>query len=315
MSTETITIAYTGNAVDDGKMAVSELAPALLALGNLVTECNAILNGSNSKISVYVKSDFEKGSFEINFDIIHSLVQQLNSLFKNDVSLADLLALIGIKTWQDAGGMASACGSLIAFIKWLRQGSVTKIRRSNDKSGGVTVEKENGDTTFVSEKVLNLYRSYEVQEQMYKLLEPLEEDGISGFEVREHKEKTTVLRINAEEIAAFRPKEKQGKIVEEESQKTLLVNILNVSFEELKWRLSDGADRFYATMEDEEFVRKINAGDIAFKQGDTLRVELTTKQFIDKNGKISTEKKVTKVIEYIPRPENMQLPFIEDDEE
>ena len=41
-----LTIAYTGEAVDDGTMDVSVLGPALMALGTLVNEANKIINNA-----------------------------------------------------------------------------------------------------------------------------------------------------------------------------------------------------------------------------------------------------------------------------
>ena len=76
-----LTIAYTGEAVDDGTMDVSVLGPALMALGTLVNEANKMINNDNSTIAVKVNADFQKGSFEIQLDVIRTLADQLQSLF------------------------------------------------------------------------------------------------------------------------------------------------------------------------------------------------------------------------------------------
>ena len=47
-----------------GTMDVNELAPALLATGDLLREANKQLNGEGSDVAVKVQSDFRRGSFE-----------------------------------------------------------------------------------------------------------------------------------------------------------------------------------------------------------------------------------------------------------
>ena len=77
MSTETFTIAYDGVALRDGAMDVRDLAPALLALGQLMDAANANLNGSAAHIQLQVKAT-EKGSFKIAFDLVqdwHQVIQ------------------------------------------------------------------------------------------------------------------------------------------------------------------------------------------------------------------------------------------------
>ena len=64
MSKETFTIAYDGPALQDGAMEVRDLAPALLALGQLLDAANATLNGDAAKIKLQVKAT-GTGSFEI----------------------------------------------------------------------------------------------------------------------------------------------------------------------------------------------------------------------------------------------------------
>ncbi|MBC2728608.1 hypothetical protein [Desulfosporosinus sp.] len=78
MSTYELTIAYDGSALQDGTMDVRELAPALLAFGNLLEEANKELNGSNSKMQFLVKTDFKAGSFHVDFEIIRTLGAQIS---------------------------------------------------------------------------------------------------------------------------------------------------------------------------------------------------------------------------------------------
>src|SRR3954468_13556568 len=63
MSKERFQIAYDGPIVREGVMDVYDLAPSLVALGDLVKEVNRELNGSNVTATVQVQSNFQRGSF------------------------------------------------------------------------------------------------------------------------------------------------------------------------------------------------------------------------------------------------------------
>ena len=66
------TIIYKGSDVAEGLMDVKDLAPALLALGNLCQATNRCLNGDEAKVDVLVRSDFKAGSFEVSLELVQA---------------------------------------------------------------------------------------------------------------------------------------------------------------------------------------------------------------------------------------------------
>lgn len=56
-------VAYDGPALQDHTMEVADLAPALLALANLIKTANYIINNGKSNISIKVNAEFIAGSF------------------------------------------------------------------------------------------------------------------------------------------------------------------------------------------------------------------------------------------------------------
>ena len=56
MSQTSFSIAYDGPAVESGSMDVRDLAPALLALGQLFDAANSVLNDERTTISVNVQA-------------------------------------------------------------------------------------------------------------------------------------------------------------------------------------------------------------------------------------------------------------------
>lgn len=63
------TVIYDGDALRDGSIDVRDLAPALLGLGDLVAETNREVTGGQVAVALRVRSEFERGSFQVNLEI------------------------------------------------------------------------------------------------------------------------------------------------------------------------------------------------------------------------------------------------------
>lgn len=84
------------------------------------------------------------------------------------------------------------------------------------------------------------------------------------------------------------------------------MNLVEVAFEEgLKWRLSDGDNKFYAIIDDKEFLKQMEQGKACAK-GDILEVELETTQVATTKG-IKNEHRVFKVIQHISSPKQISF--------
>ena len=77
-------IRYDGPLLADHAMDVRDLAPAMLALGDLIREANHEINEGRSKVNLLVNSDFEHGCFNINFELVQSLLEQVKTLIDDD---------------------------------------------------------------------------------------------------------------------------------------------------------------------------------------------------------------------------------------
>ena len=91
---------------------------------------------------------------------------------------------------------------------------------------------------------------------------------------------------------------------------TQWVTILTVNFEELKWRFRSGENKYYAKVDDEDFLKKIEGG-LAFTKGDMLQIELEDSTHIKPDGHIRHEYRVTKVLKIQKRAREIPLPFDE----
>lgn len=305
-NTARITIAYTGPLVDDGTMDVRDLGPALMALGKLVNDANKILNNDTSSIAVNVNADFQKGSFEIAFDCVRTISEQLTSLFTPTVTVDKILEYLGL---------ASTLGfpSLVDLIKWGYNKVIKSVKNNND--GTVTITDSNNENMVVNINIVNIYKNIGIRESYDELLKPTQRDGIESFEVRDYSngEKKVVQSITKEISKAFEFNsstiEDDTKISVQESDQW--VKLLKVDFEDLKWRLQSGELKYYATFQDESFLNDIEAGRISFTKGDMLKVRLEQTQTVKPDGTIKNDYKVIKVLDIQKRAKEIPLPFDE----
>lgn len=105
-----------------------------------------------------------------------------------------------------------------------------------------------------------------------------------------------VLDINASEVGSFSAANAGEEIVSDTTSKKLLL-IESLTFKDgNKWRVHDGTSPFYASIEDKDFLDKIDAGE-RFGKGDVLVVDLRQIQSIV-GAKLVTESKIVKVWEH-----------------
>lgn len=300
-------VAYEGPAVDEGVMDVRELAPALLALGDLVENTNQIIGDPETQVKVVVRASFEKGSFQISLELIYSITEQIRMFvqMQNASNLAEkILLLLG---FASGGGL-----SLIKLIKYIRGRKINNATVLDNGNVRLELPGENGKFEYIEVHgdVIRLYRDVPVRESLYRVMSPLEKEGITGFSVR--KGKNVIERVSKDEVPYYEVPDEPEVEQSTTSTRKVYAKLIEVAFEEgLKWRLSDGDNKFYATITDESFLHELDAGK-SFSKGDILEVELETTQTATSKG-IKNEHRVLKVINHITPPKQIPLPF--DDEQ
>lgn len=299
MSKAKIHVVYDGDAVRGGSMDVMALAPALLSIGELFQRANKIINGDQAEVTVHVKSDFQKGSFGCDLEVVQTILSQAKSLFGSDDYKAakEIIAVL-------FGG-----GSLYGLLRWLKgkkEESTTTLENGNIK---IEITGGGNNSIEVKPQVFNLYQDKNVRESIKGALGPLKQQGIDVFEVRT--DEKIIERVVKEEVEYFFV-EKEGEIPQmeqiiPESTRVAALEIFRLSFkEENKWVFSDGSGgNINAAIVDEEFWEKLNKREITFGKGDTLKVSIQTKTF-HKSGQLHTEHTILKVLAIIS-PKQLDL--------
>lgn len=304
-------IAYEGPAVDDGIMDVRELAPSLLALGNLAENANKAIGDPDAQVKVFVKSSFKKGSFKITLEMIHTLSEQLKILLELQKAADPTQTIL---TYLGFISVSAGIGaSLLKLLKYLKGRPINNATVLDNGKVRLEITGENGNFDYieVEEETVKLYRDRAVRENLSKVLSPLEKEGIDKFSVREGEE--VVESVGKKELPYFDiPENTQDDQVTTSSRKAF-VNLIEVAFEDnLKWRLSDGENKFYASIADESFLNEMETGK-SFRKGDILEIELETTQIATPKG-IKNDHKVLKVLNHVSRPQQISIPFTNGDE-
>lgn len=296
MSKASFTIAYDGPALRDGAMDVRDLAPALLAVGQLFDAANSVLNGDNARVNVQVTATGQ-GSFEIVFDLLQTLPQQLVGIFSGEVVTAalNLKELI-----VSAGGM----GGLVWLIKYLRGRKIERSEQLSESMIRLTIE---GESIEVPITLLRLYQDIAVRTALQRVVdEPLKREGIDVFEIRENKR--PIISVFQSEAIYFAKPELADEVLIQATRRSAF-SIISLAFkEDNKWRLFDGNTQISALIEDQSFLQRVDANQIAFAKGDILLCDVRVTQKRTGEG-LRTEYVVEQVIEHRPAARQLPLPF------
>ena len=302
MNAEKLTLIFDGAGVENGEIDVQDLAPALLALGDLIQSANSVINGNRAKISVRVQATAE-GSFEVDLTLLQSLLETTKSVFdyalahKDGITAANELADLIFKV---VGGTATVGGGLFALLKVLKGKKPDRIEENPDQNVTIHI----GDTYFITDnKTIQLAENLEVREHARKSLASLSKDGIDTISVRRSGKDT--LNVNKSELGYFDVPDTSEKIEEEE--RTMTLQIISLSFkEDNKWKVTDGLEPFSVTIEDTDFLNKIAKNEISFSKHDYLVCDVRERQFQTNKG-LRKERAIIRVTEHQPAPKQLKL--------
>nr|WP_128081227.1 hypothetical protein [Acetobacter persici] len=309
MSGKTICINYDGPALEAGEMAVADLAPALLAFGKLFEEANRVINGEKSQVSVRVKA-FNEGSFEVYLHLVQGFFAHACDLLSgNGASALSNL-------WTFLGAAGSIGGGLFGLLQFARGRKVKKAVVLRD--GNVSLEfppdslSTEGDTIVVPVQLAELYRDVRVRKAIADTVKPLGRNGITNLSLRPAgtAKDTAPVHIAKPDLPSFSiPETDDNKIIDMES--TAAFSIVSLSFnEDGKWKLNDGQNVVWASIEDQEFLDEVDRNEISFAKGDILVCKVLVQQW-QTDGGLRSETKILKVMQHRSAARQINLPFEE----
>lgn len=296
-------IVYDGPALASCEMDVRQLAPALHSLGDLLENANRVVHGKAFRSQVKVKGSFKTGCFGIDLSFTQSLMESFVGLFSSQymdaaLNMAEALGLCVIASKKGRS-------SLIGFMRWLKGRPIKRVIELED--GKVRIEVDD-DHLEIEKEIIQMFQDIEIRKALDGVIrKPLEEEGIDSFGVG--KDRNTVTVIRKEEAIYFAAPELPDELISESTYDTV-VKVVNVAFqEENMWRLSEGQNVFYAKIEDQNFIKDVQANEKAFAKDDLFFVTLTKKQYLGEKGNVKTEYVVLKVNDHRSAARQITLPF------
>lgn len=284
-------VVYDGKALDEHLMDVRDLAPAMMAISDLLTHANKEINGDKLEIKLNVKANFKTGCFGIEFVEQLSWVNQIKDLLTGPTAtaLANASGILGF-----VGFFGGTAIGVIQLYKKLKGKPPVKIEETLDNAKVFYSETEYLE---VDKRVLRLYRSKVIASDIEKMLEPLNKEGIDSFYVvKEMLDDNIELFIDKDEVEFFKFQDIDDHL--SESITETFLQIESISFKEKnKWRFNNGGSTINASISDEVFLQKIDSGLLRFGKGDLLKVKLKTIQFLA-HTKLKTEFEVIEVMEH-----------------
>lgn len=291
MSRTDFTLTYDGPALRAHEMNVRDLAPAMLAVGELFDALNLLFNGEGVEVAVNVRAH-EPGCFSVVFEVLQSWKDGALALLSGDtvtaaINLRELIFMSG--------------AGLIWLIKKTKGKTLDKIERTSPGMARITI----GDETFdVPLTLLRAYQELTIRAALERIIvKPLAQDGID--EIRWQSAETIEV-VRDSETGWFKVPEIAETILVDDTREAAF-SILSLAFkEENKWRLHDGMNSVSALIEDEDFLRKVDSNAVRFAKGDVLVCEVRFLQRQTAKGLV-TEHRVVKVKRHIPAPRQLPL--------
>jgi len=290
-------VIYNGPALKLNEMDVRDLAPALLAISDVLEESNKIIYGDKTRVQVNVRGTFKTGSFGFDLSVVQGAIEGFTSLFNSDAvnAASNLLQMVGFV------GIPS--GSLIGFLLWLRN---RKIKKVTEKGGAQTIVEVVDEKIEVHPKIIALFSNVKIRTNLQKVItEPLSKEGIDSLSIKKDK-KTT--KIKKEEKDYFKLSDVPDEPLKDEAREVYLKALSVIFVEGNKWRFSDGTNEFFATVKDENFVEDVQNNKITFTKDDTFRVKLREKQWITDTG-LKTEHEIEEVLDHRSAAKQIKLPL------
>ena len=290
-------VTYDGPAVADGRMPVRDLAPALLALGEIFTDASLLIYPDRPPVSLDIKAT-KDGSFLVDLILeAHGREwDQVIDIFSGDEvdAIANLKELV----------IGPAAVGLFALIKRIRRRRIVKEEPSGRNPGQVRLTLDDETTFEVSTEAAALYRNVRIRKKAREVVDPLKRKGVESLEFRTETE--TTVELTREDVSDFEPPEgEEDQLLDQELE--LVLEIVAVAFTEgNKWRFNDGDQTFYARVVDEGFLERIELGMEAFRKGDMLRCRVQVIQSRT-DGHLTSERRIVRVIEHIASGEQLPL--------
>ena len=294
---------------DISEIDVFQLAPTLLAIGELIQESNREINPGGRQIGVNVKP-FREGTFNVDLTIFtHTNLQQfLNLLNSSPVDeikkLLEWIGLIGSTTL----GAVHVIKRLRGQPKTVEEIAPGEFRYTTKDDRSITVNTQVHQLLSNSQITNNIYKVYvspiEAQQSVTSVRTFIEGDEKS--EVRIEQADVPAMRefVNPSPIPTT-----LGEVIKEVTHRDVYLNPKRGAFDgdAKDWSFRRGDQIVTATIKDKDFLNKCISGEYRLNYSDLLTVELLERQRVIGTQVMKPTYEIVKVTNYIRGAQQAKL--------
>ena len=301
-------IRYDGPATAGRAMDVADLAPALLALGELVKIANKYANGDRAGIKVLVSADLEQHCFELNLHLAVTIWEQAKMLIADE----RIRTAKEIAEWL---GIVSGAGvGLFHLVKYLRGRTVSSVTivRFADGENEVEIRVEGrADSIRIGQAVYDLYANPEARKKAADVLRPLRTPDYASLEFKESE--TIVFQAHPADAPAPDLSDLPNVIPQNEHRSTIrtAVRIRKAIYEgNARWTLIY-KKAFEAPVDDVSWLADFQAARVSVLPGSSLDVDLEERFITNEVGEIvgDTAYRIVKVHGVTPPQGQSRIEF------
>jgi hypothetical protein len=195
-------------------------------------------------------------------------------------------------------GLVTGTKGVLNYFRNKRKGDETPL-----PNGSVRITLPDGTTIEFPPEVLDLSRRPGVRTATRAVIAPLTKEGIERLEVRSRRSMPPTLVITEDDVPAIEEAfSDTGRTLITDQPYTAVLTIASPSFQEGKWRLNDGQNTHWMSIEDHDFLDRIDRHEVRFGKDDRLRAEVRFRQWESADGEIQAERSITRVDAHIPAP-------------
>ena len=289
-------------------MDVSHLAPALLALSDVVKAANLLANGEKAAVKILINADLEQKCFEINVELALTIWEKAKGLIDD----GNLSTAKEIAEWIGIAFKAGSLLGLFQLIKWLtgkKIVSVTDVKLENGREAVHVRVEGQVDPVAISKVAYELYSNMDTRRKAVEVLAPLREDGYDsvqfykGDDVFVEFKKADVPETDGSDLPEVTPQNLHTSHIR------AMVRIRKAAYEGTsRWTLIYRR-AIEASIEDTEWLNRFQASEESAPPGSSLDVDMEEVYITNENGEMIGEPsyRVVKVHKVVLSPKQMDF--------
>lgn len=292
-----------GPAVADGRIPVRELAPSLMALGELLEVARQVAEPDTPPMTLEIRG-FGKGSFDAFLGI--SFDDAINTMLSDPVvAAANVLTLV-----------SHGKSGVLAMFRALG-GRRVAGQESTDEPDLFIVRNNEGQTIVAPQSTINIYNDPRTPLLGSSVLRPLREPGVEVIRMTNPAEET--LEVTKEELASIPDGEDASDLLQSvelgRSERETILAIHQAPLQDpgrLKWKFSEGQSvEIWAKITHRKFINDLENHREHLDIGDRIRCRILQIQKDHPEKGLQVDFEVVEVIEHLgppPLPVQPSLP-------